>query len=112
MIEIGDFHINRRGKDRIKTRLNAQYFIKKKSAQYIECRVVNLSRTGAAVSVPVTEKPECGNIMFIDIYIPKTLSHVSSQAEIKRIEKRDKELICGIKFTELLSQPIFEQLTK
>lgn len=112
MIDIGDFSINRRGKDRVKTKLNAQYFIKKKSAQYSECRVVDLSRTGAAVSIPTNEKPECGNIMFIDIYIPKTLSNVSAQAEIKRIEKREKELICGIKFTELISQPVFAQLIK
>jgi hypothetical protein len=110
MIEIGDFNINRRGKDRIKTTLNAQYFIKKQSTQYLDCKVVNLSRTGAAVSVPIDEKLECGTIMFIDIYIPKTLLHVSAQAEIKRVERHDKELISGIKFTELISQPMFEQL--
>lgn len=112
MVDIGDFHINRRSKDRVNTRLNAQYFIKKKSSQYSECRVVNLSRTGAAVSIPPNERPECGNIMFIDIYIPKTLSHVSAQAEIKRVEKRDRELVCGIKFIELISQPVFAQLVK
>ena len=112
MADIGGFSINRRSKDRVKTNLNAQCFIKKKSAQYMECRVVDISRTGAAVSIPVNEKPECGDIMFLDIYIPKTLSHVSNQAEIKRIEKREKELICGIKFIELISQPVFAQLIK
>jgi len=112
MIEIGDFNINRRGKDRIKTKLSAQYFIKKHSSQYLESTVVNLSRTGAAVSVPMNEKLACGTIMFIDIYIPKTLLHVSAQGEIKRVERSERELICGIKFTELLSQSIFEQLTK
>jgi hypothetical protein len=112
MIEIGDFNINRRGKDRVKTRLNAQYFIKKQSSQYLECTVVNLSRTGAAVSVHMREKLVCGTIMFIDIYIPKTLLHVSAQGEIKRVERREGELISGIKFTELLGQSIFEQLTK
>lgn len=112
MIDIGDFSINRRGKDRVKTKLNAQYFIKKKSSQYSECRVIDLSRTGAAVNVPAHEKPECGNIMFIDMYIPKTLAHVSAQAEIKRIEKREQGLICGIKFVELISQPVFAQLLK
>ena len=110
MIEIGDFNINRRGKDRIKTTLNAQYFIKKQSSQYLECKVVNLSRTGAAVSVPLNEKLQCGSIMFLDIYIPKTLLHVSAQAEIKRIERHDNELIGGVKFTELISLPTFEQL--
>ncbi len=112
MIDIGDFSINRRSKDRVKTKLNAQYFIKKKSAQYLECRVVDLSRTGAGVSIPPNERPECGNIMFIDIYIPKTLSRVSMQGEIKRIEKREKELICGIKFSEMVTQAVFAQLIK
>ncbi len=112
MVDIGDFSINRRSKDRVTTKLNAQFFVKKKSSQYIECRVVDLSRAGAAVSIPANEKPECGNIMFMDIYIPKTLSHISVQAEIKRIEKREKELVCGIKFIELISQPVFAQLVK
>jgi hypothetical protein len=112
MIEIGDFNINRRGKFRAKTRLNAQYFIKKQSSQYSDCQIVNISRTGAAVSVPMTEQLTCGAIMFLDIYIPKTLMHVSAQAEIKRVEINEKELIGGVKFTELISQPVFEQLTK
>ena len=112
MIDIGDFNINRRGKDRVKTFLNAQYFIKKQSSQYLECNVINLSRTGAAVSVPMSEKLRCGAIMFIDIYIPKTLLHISVQGEIKRVETLDRERIGGIRFTELLNQSMFEQLTK
>ena len=111
MIDIGDFRINRRSRDRVVTKLNAQYFIKRKSSQYLECKVVNLSRTGAAISIPIGEKPECGNIVFLDIYIPRTLSHVSTLAEIKIIGKQDNELICGVKFTELISLQIFEQLT-
>ncbi len=58
MIDIGDFNINRRSKFRAKTKLNAQYFIKKQSSQYLDCQIVNLSRTGAAVSLPLTEKLE------------------------------------------------------
>ncbi len=111
MIKIGDFNFNRRGKDRVKTMLNAQYFIKKQSSQYLECKVVNLSRTGAVFSVLPNEKVECGAIIFIDIYIPKTLQHVSVQAEIKRVERRDREIIGAVKFTELISLPMFEQLT-
>jgi hypothetical protein len=112
MIDIGDFNINRRGKFRAKTRLNAQYFIKKQSAHYLDCQIVNLSRTGAAVSLPLAEKLQSGVIMFLDIYIPKTLMHVSAQAEIKRVEQRETEIICGVKFTELISQSVFEQLTR
>ena len=112
MVEINDFNINRRSKDRIKTKLNAQYFIKKQSSQYLECQVVNLSRTSAAVSVPINEKLQCGSIIFLDIYIPKTLSHVSVQAEIKRVESHKNELVGGVKFTELINQHIFEQLTQ
>jgi c-di-GMP-binding flagellar brake protein YcgR len=112
MVEISDFNINRRGKFRVKTRLNAQYFIKKQSSRYVDCQIVNLSRTGAAVSLPPTEQLKCGDLMFIDIFIPKTLLHASTQAEIKRVETREKELVCGVKFTELISQALFEQLTK
>ena len=112
MIDINEIKINRRGKDRDKTALNAQYFIKKQSSQYLECKVINLSRTGAAVSVPVSETLKRGTIMFVDIYIPKTLMHVSVQGEIKRVKNGDHECIAGIKFTELLDRYMFEQLTK
>jgi len=112
MTNIVDSNFNRRHKDRIKTTLNAQYFIKKQSSQYLECKVVDLSRTGAVVSVSINEKLQRGTIMFIDIYIPKTLLHVSVQAEIKRVERHEKEIIGGVKFTELISEPMFEQLTR
>ena len=112
MIDINESTINRRGKDRDKTTLNAQYFIKKQSSQYLECKIINLSRTGAAVNVPVSETLKRGAIMFVDIYIPKTLMHVSVQGEIKRVKNGDHECIAGIKFTELLDRYMFEQLTK
>ena len=110
MIKIDDFNFNRRGKDRVKTMLNAQYFIKKQSLQYLECKVVNLSRTGAVVSVPINEKLKCGAIIFLDMYIPKTLQPVSVQAEIKRVERHDKAITGAVKFTELISPAMFEQL--
>jgi hypothetical protein len=111
MLETEDFYVNKRGKERIKTNLNAQYFIKKQSLQYLECRILNLSCSGAAVSLPINDKPEPEAVMFLDIFIPKTLSSISVVGEIKRIEHRDSELIIGIKFTDLLSPLSVKQLT-
>ena len=103
-------HVNRRGKDRVNVKLKAQYFIREQSTQYGECHVINLSRTGAAVLFPDSEKLISGATLFIDIYVPGTLLHVSSQAEIRRTERRDGKLICGIKFLEMISESMFQQL--
>ena len=111
MLETEYFYVNKRGKERIKTNLNAQYFIKKQSSRYLACQVLNLSCSGAAVSLSVNEKPEPEAAMFLDIFIPKTLSSISVVGEIKRTERRDNELIVGIQFTELLSLLSFNQLT-
>ena len=111
MLETEDFYVNKRGKERIKTNLNAQYFIKKQSLHYLECRILNLSCSGAAVSLSINDKPELEASIFLDVFIPKTLSNISVVGEIKRIEHRDNELIVGIKFTELLSPLSFKQLT-
>jgi hypothetical protein len=111
MLETEDFYVNKRGKERVKTNLNAQYFIKKQSSQYLECRILNLSCSGAAVSLSINETPETDAAMFLDIFIPKTLSSISVVGEIKRTERRDNDLIVGIQFTELLSLVSFKQLT-
>ena len=103
--------MTKRAKERAKTKLNAQYFIKKYSSRYLECQVVNLSSSGAAVSVSIDEKPERDAAMFLDVFIPKTLLHVSVVGAIKRIERRNNELIIGVKFTELISRIMFQQLT-
>ncbi len=50
--------------------------------------------------------------MFIDIYIPKTLCMFRLRRKSSALNKGRQEIICGVKFIELISQSVFEQLTK
>ena len=111
MIETGNFYTYKRDKERTRTNLNAQYFIKKHSSQYLDCHILNLSCSGAAVSLPINEKPAQETAIFLDMFIPKTLMRVSVVGGIKRTERRDNKLIECIRFTEFLSPLTFQQLT-
>ena len=43
---------DRRAKDRFQANTMVQYFIKKRSARYMDCDLVDVSRNGIAIRVP------------------------------------------------------------
>ena len=83
------YHLNRRSKDRVNVSLKARYFIKEQSSQYRECRLINMSRTGAAVLFPADEQLTPGSVVLIDIDLSDPPSRFTAQAEIRRTERRN-----------------------
>ena len=105
-----NFSINRRGWHRESVRLSAQYFIKKQSARYMECMIVNLSRSGAGVLFPAEETLDKGAAVFLDVVVPKSLEQLTVRGEIKRCYSDGGKLYGGIKFDALLPEDIFAKL--
>jgi c-di-GMP-binding flagellar brake protein YcgR len=101
-----------RSRERIKTNLKAQYIIKNREAQPLECQIIDLSTAGAAVVFPRNENIACGDILKINIFLPNTILHVSVRAEARWVRHRSKDLICGAQFQELLSENMLQQLIK
>ncbi len=101
-----------RSRERIKTNLKAQYFVKNREDQPLECQIIDLSTAGAAVVFPRSENIACGDIIAINIFLPNTILHVSVHAEARWIRRRAKDLICGTQFQELLSERMLQQLIK
>jgi hypothetical protein len=100
--------LNRRANDRYSTNIRAQYFIKNQSERYQECTIINISRSGLALEYPEDEEFKIGSIVFLEIFIPAGLTPVNVTGEIKRLEP-DKS-ICGVKFSEMLSNDIINKL--
>ena len=101
-----------RGKPRFTVNLQAAYRINDNGMQQQECRVTNLSASGAAVRFARTESVGVGAVISIDISIPGTIMHIPAEAEIMWTRKRPNELLSGIKFTYVLSDSMIQQLVK
>ena len=101
-----------RAKARFDANLKATYSIKGQGAHDQECRIANLSSSGATACFPRTESLQRGAVVVMDIPIPNTIMRIAAEAEIMWTRQRFNELIGGIKFKEILSESMIQQLVK
>lgn len=101
-----------RDKERFNIELKATYSIKGQGAQYQECRIANLSASGATARFPRNESLKRGTVVAMDIAIPNTIMRIATEAEIMWIKQRFNELMGGIKFTRIFSDTMIQQLIK
>ena len=100
-----------RAKARFNVDLNATYSIKGQGAQQ-ECRIANLSSSGATARFPSKARLKSGAVIAMDIAIPNTIMRLTTEAEIMWTKQRFNELISGIKFTGILSDNMVRQIVK
>lgn len=105
-----DFSVNRRSSPRETVEMPAQYFIKKQSARYMDCSIVNLSRSGAGVLFPEGETLDKGALIFLEVVVPRSFEQVTLRGEIKRNFHENGKLYGGIQFDALVSEDIFSKL--
>jgi hypothetical protein len=101
-----------RNKARHTVTLDATYSIKGQDSRQQECRIANLSASGAAARFPRTENLKTGAVIVVDIAIPNTIMRIATEAEIMWTRHRFNELISGIRFTGALSETMVRQLVK
>ena len=101
-----------RGKQRFTVNLKAMCRINDNGTQHQECRITNVSASGAAVRFARTESMKVGAVVSIDVSIPHTIMHIPVEAEIMWIKKRPNEVLSGIRFTYMLSDGMIQQLVK
>ena len=99
-----------RANARFNVNLKAMYSIKGQDSQQQECRIANLSSSGAKVRFPHTESFKNGAVIAVDIPIPNTSMRITTEAEIMWTKQRFNELISGIKFTGALSDNMLQQV--
>ncbi len=99
-----------RTKGRFNVNLKGTYRFKDHSRPHQECRITNLSPSGATAHFPSKESINKDIPVLIDISIPKTIMHVSTEAEIVWVKQRFNELICGVRFINILSDTMIQKL--
>jgi hypothetical protein len=105
-------YANMRAKARFTVNLKATYCIRVLGSHHQECQIINLSASGATVRFSRTESIRIGTVIAMDIAIPHTVMHIPAEAEIMWSKQRPNELISGIRFTDILSDTMIQQLVK
>jgi hypothetical protein len=102
--------LERRKWPREPVQLPAQYFIKNQSDKYQDCKVVNISRNGAAVVFPAYEFLKEKFYVFIDLIVPKSLQQLTLRGEVRIRYRENGGLIGGIQFDALVAEPVYNKL--
>ncbi len=101
-----------RANERFNIDLNVTYSIKGQGKQLKECRITDLSSSGAKIRFPNTERLSNGAVVTMDIPIPNTILRIATEAEIMWTRERFNTLISGVKFTGMLSDSMVRRIAK
>jgi len=99
---------DRRDHERFESNAMVQYFFKKRSQRFMECELVDVSRSGIAIRVPVSEDVFVGMDVVLEITFPGSLDHITVKGLITWSQSTETGLV-GIKFESLMAQ---ENLTR
>ena len=100
---------DRREHERFESSAMVQYFFKKISLRFMDCELVDVSRSGVAIRVPVSEDVFFGMDAFLEITLPGSLDHITVKGTIAWSQSTETGLV-GIRFESLIGQEIFTRL--
>ena len=100
---------DRREHERFESSARVQYFIKKRSMRYMDCELVDISRSGIAIQVPVSEDLSVGMDVLLEITLPGSLDHVTVKGIVAWSQSTETGLI-GIRFEGLVAPEIMTRL--
>ena len=103
-------NFNPRKWHRAAVQLPAQYFIKGQSSRYMDCTILNLSRSGAGVLFPLSEQLKSRASVFFELIVPNTFEQVTVRGELKNKNARNDGLVGGVEFVSLLPEEMFAKL--
>jgi hypothetical protein len=90
--------------------LHAQYFVKNQSTRYQDCKIINISRNGAAVVFPKLEFLKEQFQVFLDVMVPKSFQQLTFRGEIRIRYRESGGVVGGIQFDSLVAEPVFNKL--
>jgi len=100
---------SRRTCDRFESSAVLQYFFKKSSQRFKDCELVDVSRSGIAIRVPVSEDIYVGMDAVLEITLPRSLDHITVKGTIAWSQSTETGLV-GIQFASLLTPEILTRL--
>ena len=100
---------DRRANDRFQANTMVQYFIKKRSARYMDCDLADVSRNGIAILVPTLEDIVAGMDVSLEISVTGSLDQLTVTGRINRVQRAER-LFVAIKFDVPLAQDVIGRL--
>jgi hypothetical protein len=100
---------DRRSHERVQSNARVQYFIKKHSLRYMDCEMVDVSRSGMGVRIPASETVEPDMEVLLEITLPGSLEQVTLRGTILWLQ-RSESIRAGIRFDALLEPELLTRL--
>jgi len=75
-----------------------------------QCRITNLSATGACLSFETMLSCSAGMNIDIQIFMPGTIIHIPNSGEIMWVKQQHNAMDIGVKFKDNLSEIMMQQL--
>jgi hypothetical protein len=91
---------NNRSWQRFNVLLTARYFLDDFS-WYREGVIIDISRQGASINLPIDEKVALGNRIILEV-VTKQLESITIKGEIIWIKQFEKAFLIGVRFKKLL----------
>jgi hypothetical protein len=105
-------HETQRIRRRFDVDLKAEVSITGSETHEHQCRVTNLSASGACLQFTTTVSCRIGMNVAIKIFIPETIMHISNSGEIIWVKQQDDQMRLGIRFSEILSEIMMQRMVK
>ena len=100
---------NRRSHERFQSNAMVQYFFKKSSMRYMDCDLVNVSRSGMAIRVPASEAVASGMEVLLEITLPGSLDQITVRGTVVWFLSGETTLT-GIRFESLIEPELLTRL--
>lgn len=92
---------NSRACQRFNILLKGKYLLEGVS-WYRECVIIDISREGASVNMPIEEKISLGTFVILEI-VNKQLDNIILKGAVKWIKQSENALLVGVRFKKLLN---------
>ena len=103
-------------KNRIKQRydvnLKAEVSLTGENTHMQQCRITNLSASGARLHFEKASSVQIGMHVAIKIFIPATIMHIPNSGGIMWVKQQNNGTAIGLQFKDILSEIMMERLVK
>jgi PilZ domain len=99
----------RRSHERFESNAMVQYFFKKSSMRYMDCELVNVSRSGMAIRVPASESVDSGMEVSLEITLPGSLDQITVRGTVAWFLS-EETILAGIRFERLIEPEVLTRL--
>jgi len=100
---------DRRSHERFDSRAMVQYFLKQHSLRYMDCDLLDVSRSGMGVLLPGSEDVAEGMEVSLEITMPGSLEQQTVRGTIQWVQ-RGENIRAGIRFENLLAPEAMARL--